>query len=339
MPGPSGDDLCVGTTNGDTLGPVGHLVYGPTWTERSINLTPNIDLISGTQYAIVMRISGSGSGNWAYSYSRRPGLYSGGKAYESADSGGTWEIHISGVGNDESDMRFNTGGGDSYLPTPSGSPFDGLLLGCNGNQWKAQVFTASSDYTLSNITLLLAKQYQGSPGTITVSIRRTTPAKAINPVPTDANISVTLDQASVAWEDGGGADTYNVYYGDTSGNLSLVSSAQEGLFFTVTGITLGSPYGYLITRYWRIDSTNDSGTTEGDEWSFTTLRLRPPGPTYQYGGFYFQLLVNGDGDWGIPPPVGVEDTDYVVVTYLPNFISTTRRLVGVADSKVWYEDI
>jgi hypothetical protein len=165
------------------------------------------------------------------------------------------------------------------------------------------------------------------------------PSKAITPGPANAATNVTLDQASITWVDGGGADTFNVYYGDTSGSLSLVSSTQEGLLFTVTGITLGSPYSYLSTRYWRIDSTNDYGTTTGDEWSFTTIRLKPPGPTYQYDNTYYQLLVDEDGNWGTPPPVGVEDTDYVVVTYLPNFIKTTRRLVGVANSKVWYEAI
>ena len=169
------------------------------------------------------------------------------------------------------------------------------------------------------------------------------PTKANTPAPTNGNTSVTLDQATLGWVDGGGADTFNVYYGTVSGSLSLVSSAQAGTSFTVTGITDGSPYAYLSTRYWRIDSTNDAGTTTGDEWSFITIRLDPPGKTYFYTvtGQYYQLLVQGDGSYGDPPGVGVENTDYVYLAagYEANFISTNRRLVAAAENRFWYEDI
>lgn len=169
------------------------------------------------------------------------------------------------------------------------------------------------------------------------------PSKAINPTPSDTASDVTLDQGTVTWEDGGGATSYNIYYGTSSGNLSLVSSTQAGTSFTVTGITDGSPYDYLVTRYWRIDSTNSSGTTTGDEWSFTTIRFGPPTQTYFYSttGQYYYLLIQADGSYGDVPGVGVENTDYVFLAagYLPNFINTTRKLVAVANSKVWYEDI
>ncbi len=169
------------------------------------------------------------------------------------------------------------------------------------------------------------------------------PTKAENPSPTDANASVTLDQATITWDDGGGADTFNVYYGTDSGSLPLVSSAQAGTTFTVTGITDGAPYAYLSVRYWRIDSTNGDGTTEGDEWSFTTIRLDPPTQTYFYAatGQYYQLLVQPDGSYGDPPGVGVENTDYVYLAagYEANFISTNRKLVAAAENRIWMEDI
>lgn len=169
------------------------------------------------------------------------------------------------------------------------------------------------------------------------------PTKAENPVPTDANDSVTLDLAAITWDDGGGADTFNVYYGTVSGNLTLVSATQAGESFTVTGITDGSPYEYLSVRYWRIDSTNGDGTTTGDEWSFTTIRLNPPTETrfYVTTGQYYRLLVQSDGSYGDPPGVGVENTDYVYLAagYEANFISTNRRLVAVAENRIWYEDL
>lgn len=171
------------------------------------------------------------------------------------------------------------------------------------------------------------------------------PEKATTPAPGSGISTVKLSLTSTTWVDGGAgnpnaADTYNVYYGTASGSLSLVSSTQAPLSFTVTGITDGSPYSYLITRYWRIDSTNGVGTTTGDEWSFTTIRFKPPGPTYQSdSGFYYQLLVDEDDNWGTPPPIGIEDTDYVVVSYEPNFISTTRKLVVAVGHQIWYENI
>lgn len=171
----------------------------------------------------------------------------------------------------------------------------------------------------------------------------TAPTKANTPAPTNANTSVTLDQATLGWADGGGADNFDVYYGTTSGSLSLVSSAQAGTSFTVTGITNGSPYVYLSVRYWRIDSTNDAGTTTGDEWSFTTIRLTPPTQTYFYvtTGQYYRLLIQSDGTYGDVPGVGVENTDFVYLAagYEANFISTGRRLVAISNSKFWYEDL
>lgn len=170
------------------------------------------------------------------------------------------------------------------------------------------------------------------------------PSKAITPAPTNAATDVTLDQATLTWVDGGDADTFDVYYGTESGNLGdAVSSAQAGASFTVTGITDGSPYSYIVTRYWRIDSTNAGGTTTGDEWSFTTIRFDAPGVNYFYHttGQYYRLLVQSDGTYGDVPGVGVENTDYVFLSasYEPNFISTQRKLVSVANSKVWIEDI
>jgi len=201
-------------------------------------------------------------------------------------------------------------------------------------------------YNLDAVRLYLRRPFNNTPGTVTVSIRATVgaPTKAKTPTPTNAATDVTLDQATLTWEDGGGADTYNVYYGDTSGDLSLVSSAQAETSFTVTGITLGSPYSYLTTRYWRIDSTNAAGTTTGDEWSFTTIRLSPPTVTYWYStaGQYYQLLIQSDGTYGDhPADGGVENTDFVYLAagYEPNFIKTTRKLAAIAENRFWYEDI
>ncbi len=90
------------------------------------------------------------------------------------------------------------------------------------------------------------------------------PERAINPYPPDSQIAVAVD-TQLSWDNGGGATSYDVYFGTTSGALTKVSSGQAG--------TMWDPPGdleYSRTYYWRIDSINEYGTTAGDEWSCTT---------------------------------------------------------------------
>lgn len=153
----------------------------------------------------------------------------------------------------------------------------------------------------------------------TTNVGGAAPTKATNPVPADAADDVTLDQETIIWEDGGGADTYDVYYGDTSGSLSLVSSGQVGLSYNIDGVTLGSPFDYLITRYWRIDAANEVGVTLGDEWSFVSIAFDPPLPSGVH------LDASGDPT-GIPSGL--------------NFMTAIRRLVVASGAnEIWYEDI
>jgi len=325
---PTGADLCSGTTNGDTL------AADPSFTEREITFGSSIELTSGVKYAIVVRCSNALLSLGINVYSPGTG-YTDGAGFSSSNSGSSWSEQ-------GYDLWFKTKAvaveKDTY--TFSGSS----RTVASSTTWIAQTFTTTSAYTISSVVLKLNKWSGRLPGTVTVSIKATVPdvpTKATNPTPSNAAADVTLDQATVIWEDGGGATSYDVYYGTASGSLSKVSSSQAGVSFTISGITNGSPFEYLITRYWRIDSINDQGTTTGDEWSFTTIRFSPPTKTYWYstGGYYYQLLIQDDGTYGDPPPTGVEDTDYVVVTSTYNNMATARRLVAAANDKIWYESI
>jgi len=221
------------------------------------------------------------------------------------------------------------------------------FLNSDGKTWYlAQTFKASSDYTITSVVLALGKsKHATDPGTITVSIRNTidVPTKATTPAPANTTTNITLDQATLTWVDGGGAVSYNVYFGTISEDLTLVSSEQEAVSFTMAEITEEESLSYITTYYWRIDSVNQAGTTTGDEWSFTTMRFSAPSQTYwnSEGGYYYRLLIDNDGEYGDHPvDGGGEGIDYEVLDgYLPNFISTTRKLVGIANSKVWVEDI
>jgi len=109
------------------------------------------------------------------------------------------------------------------------------------------------------------------------------PNKATNPSPADSDTEVDFSGLKLSWEDGGGADTFNVYIGKT-GDLTLVSSAQAGTDYTTTIAELetifdASPIDQKI--YWRVDATNNTGTTEGDKWNFDArpAKATTPFPT------------------------------------------------------------
>ena len=334
---PIGADLCSGTTDGSTLPEL------DTFEEREISLGAGYALESGRKYAIVLRNSASASGT-AITISGQlfpNAAYANGYYADSNDAGSSWSQ------DDWIDVWFKTKAATVEKDTYTDTGWQDRNV--YGNNWYCMVFQASSAYTIDAVVLRLSSEVGGTPGTITVSIRNvqgeeTLPTKATTPAPADAATNVTLDQATLTWADGGDTDTYNIYYGTESGSLLLISSgvALGSESFTVTGITDGSPYDYITTRYWRIDSVNDDGTTEGDEWSFTTIRLDPPSETYWYstGGYYYRLLPQSDGTYGDPPPTGTENIDYEVLAgYLPNFINTNRRLIAAARNSIYYEDI
>ncbi len=108
-------------------------------------------------------------------------------------------------------------------------------------------------------------------------------------------------------------ETYNIYFGPT-GELELISFDQSELSIEV-------PYTleYNIEYSWRVDATNEAGTTTGDVWSFTCLLFAPPFPT----GVTL--------DYGEDPPVptGTPTGE--------NNMVTIKRIVAVANDKVFYE--
>ena len=123
------------------------------------------------------------------------------------------------------------------------------------------------------------------------------PDKATNPSPTNSSTTVTLDQATLTWTQGVGADTEEVFFGPSGSMVSV----QDG---SGTTFDLSSylPFPYGTTYQWRIDSTNDDGTTTGDTWSFTTITFSPP------------VITEGS---------------YQVI----------KRLCACAENRFWYEDI
>ena len=73
------------------------------------------------------------------------------------------------------------------------------------------------------------------------------------------------------------AETYDLYFGTISGSLDLVVADITATVYAPPSL----PLAYNTVYYWRVDATNEYGTTVGDEWHFTTLVFTPPtsGPT------------------------------------------------------------
>jgi len=138
-----------------------------------------------------------------------------------------------------------------------------------------------------------------------------TPSKPTNPTPADAASDIVLSTDEVTWDDGGGSDDYDVYFGPT-GSMTLRESGQVGTTWDI-------PFEVLLyeTSYsWRIDATNAYGTTTGDTWSFDTIVFYPPVPSGEVSG------AGGEhgGEGG------------------KNNMVTVKRLVAAANNTIFFED-
>jgi hypothetical protein len=92
--------------------------------------------------------------------------------------------------------------------------------------------------------------------------------QASNPNPADGTFSVATT-ADLSWTPGLGATSHDVYFGTTR-SPSFVCNQTSTTFDPGTMAS--------TTYYWRIDEVNDSVTTTGDIWSFTTIMTPPPPP-------------------------------------------------------------
>jgi hypothetical protein len=118
------------------------------------------------------------------------------------------------------------------------------------------------------------------------------PERANNPDPISESASQDIEGITLAWDDGGGATSYNVYLGDhtplTSGNFK---GNQNTTSYNTGALESGTQY------YWRIDSVNSNGTKTGTTWYFVTGW--PAGP----GTFYVDFANGSDTNQGRPESI------------------------------------
>jgi hypothetical protein len=97
----------------------------------------------------------------------------------------------------------------------------------------------------------------------TASPSTAVPVKAVKVDPTDSESDVAID-VTLDWSDGGGADTFDVYFA-AGATPSLVATSLAASSYNPGTLLNNTTYS------WRIDSENANGTTQGDVWSFTTV--------------------------------------------------------------------
>jgi hypothetical protein len=113
--------------------------------------------------------------------------------------------------------------------------------------------------------------------------------------------------------------TYDIYFGIGPDDLSIISEGLESPEISQTSLIDILQYGeYNTSYYWRVDTINEYGVTEGDVWSFTTIAFDPPLP---HG-----VTLDEDGN-----PTGNPDG--------LNFVIAIKKLVVAANNKIWYEDL
>lgn len=148
------------------------------------------------------------------------------------------------------------------------------------------------------------------------------PSKAVISSPGNGTSDQDVD-VNIVWSDGGGATSYDVYFGtDPTPDASEFKGNQPGTSYEPGTLQAD------ITHYWRIDAKNDGGTTTGDVWSFTTAIVNDlyiwghnslgtlglgdlvnrsfpaqsgfdKGISQMSGGAFYTMIVTGDGElWG-----------------------------------------
>lgn len=151
------------------------------------------------------------------------------------------------------------------------------------------------------------------------------PAKVTYVSPVDKAIDQKL-HVGAEWEAAAAVETYVFRIIEKDGVLPTV----------ITGLTASElkdigEYLHLkhhTTYYWRVDTVNQFGTTIGDAMEFRTITFNPPSASWE-------LIVGGSGLG--PFDGGIEGVDFRWIGN--NSMATVKRVVAVANNRLWYEEV
>ncbi len=194
-----------------------------------------------------------------------------------------------------------------------GTPSSGVALvevRVNGGSWQTATGTASwsrSGVALSSGSNTIQARSKDNAGnyssiaSVTVTYDPPQPPQAaVNPVPSNQAFKIGLNP-TLSWGNGGGATSYDVYFGPNTLPSSPASVNQSGTSFIPTGTLTPN-----TTYFWRVDAKNSSGTTTGNEWSFRTavyvrLAFGIPATAAFPGASWRDWLPNADKTFKITP--------------------------------------
>jgi len=334
---PTGASLGTATVDGDTFD------VSPTRSFQNFDFSPAVAVSDGTVYAFIFAVAGGDDSN--YVELRRDGsssIYSGGQLVNTLNEGSSWTLfptedclfylysedaaHAKASNPTPADTAT---GVDFSTPTldwdGNGDTYD-VRGGAAGNFVLLASGLADSTYTLTEQQKTFFKN-----GVVTWRVDSTKdgdtltgddwtfdprPGQATNPTPTNAGSDISLEQ-QFSWDAVDYTDTYDVVI---SG--STVSSAQVGVTFDLDS----DYYTWEEAVTWRVDSTNEYGTTTGTNWTFTATPL-------DYTRITWTSINGGSG----PDDGGVEGVDFWY-TGLNNVI-TVNRLVCMAKDTFYYESL
>jgi hypothetical protein len=156
--------------------------------------------------------------------------------------------------------------------------------------YKIQAINASDSSVFSNEASASTLGADGKPN----------PASEPSPSQGAINISTTVN---LAWKQGVGAKSHNVYLGTTN-PPSFLTNVEE-TYYTVTELNHNTRY------YWRVDEVNENGVTEGAVWNFVT-RSEFPRELIAHFSFNQPISVNDISGNGITgTPYNIKTTDFV----------------------------
>ena len=114
----------------------------------------------------------------------------------------------------------------------------------------------------------------------------TVPTAAATPSPANNATNVSIN-ADLSWANGGGAISYDVYFGTTA--PGTFQGNQTTMTFDPGAMANSTTY------YWRIDAINSCGTTTGTVWNFTTESTAcvPPTIDAKYDGLDAKTICAG----------------------------------------------
>lgn len=237
-------------------------------------------------------------------------------------------------------------GGAKKLSYPIGSLWDSsvnpIQLDISGGAWAYDTtyswyvryaHTAATRTWVTDHWEFTGLEYTNTATRTFTTIVSPIPAAPINPTPEHDSTDTTLDDTTLTWEDGGRAETYDVYFRETGAFFEKIASDITDLSISILEFLPNPTYVYGELYLWCVIAKNEYGSNYappedfgigygGTIWEFNAIEFDPPLPSG------ITLSYAGDDD-GVPTGDATGENNMV----------TLRKLIAAANDKIWVEDI